>query len=495
MKKAAAKKATKASPKKAVAKPTGKKEAAKPKTSKASTVPAKMPKKGKGDRPVELAPMAERDLEADLGTVIRAVAKLNGSSPVGWQKILAALALPESAQTKEWALKIFDALVDRDAVVKGVLNRESPETQRLLAGTPQEETAEMIETAQGAKLMTVALSEVSVCPLNPRKTVDPASIEEMAASIIEHDIVQPPIARSRKGGGWEVVFGQRRLLGKKRAAEMTGVKPAAATIQLLVREMDDRTVLEEAWVENLQRVDVGVREEVEGFRAMLDLRDEAGAPVYSAASLAKKIGKSKAFVSQRLKLSNVPEEMWQALEAKVIGVRQMELVGRLPDEASRKKLAGMILRPRFRVEPPLTVRETVDLLRDEFMTSLRGCEWNLKDETLVPVKRDKHGARISGGACSDCPFRTGGDPELQECLSSNQHEGGKQGIDANSCMLPTCFQAKKEAVWKRTMKDASESGAKVLSPEEAKKVFASWGGDSLLPSAGLVSLSESPGPW
>ena len=317
----------------------------------------------------------------------------------------------------------------------------------------------------------------------------------MADSIREHGIVQPPTARPGKyEGTYEVVFGQRRLLGLRREAERARAekRPVPTTIQLLIREMEDQTVLEEAWVENLQRVDVGVREEVEGFQAMLDLKDEAGEPVYSVASLARKLGKDKSFISRRLKLAAVPEEMWQALEAGAIGVRQMALVGRLPDEGARKKAAGMVLRPKYRTEPPLTVKETMDLLREEFMVSLRGCEWDPKDALLVLPKIDKQGRRLSGGACVDCPFRTGSDPELQDALSGNQYEGGKQGIDANSCLLPSCYQAKKEAIWKRTMKEASESGAKVLSEDQARKVFPSWGSGAPMPSSGMVLLSDCP---
>lgn len=352
----------------------------------------------------------------------------------------------------------------------------------------------------GASLVTVPMETVVVCPLNPRKRIDAALIEEMADSILEHDIIQPPIARpGRYEGTFEVVFGQRRLLGKRRAIEKAmelGRTPIAATIQLLVREMDDRTVLEEAWVENLQRVDVGAREEAEGFQAMLDLRDDAGEPVYSIRSLAVKFGKNQSYVSRRVKMQNAPEEMWMALEAHEIGLEQIMLVSSLPDEVARKKAAGKVLRPQFRTAPPLTVTETREMLKAEFMISLRGCEWELKDETLVATKRDKSGGRIFGGACEDCPFRAGSDPDLQESLGGGGGgvKRGAQGVDAKTCLLPTCYAAKQGAAWKRTMQDASANGSRVLTEDEAKKVFASWGSGGVISHSNeLVSLSESPG--
>jgi ParB/RepB/Spo0J family partition protein len=450
----------------------------------------------KEEAPTAVEP-ATRNLDRDLESVVREISKTNGSPRVGWKRIAEVLGLPEELETQEWSLKIFDAMIDREMVSKGVLMRDSEAVQDILR-------AEFFSAPVPAKLMSVPLAKVVVCHLNPRKVVDEASIEEMADSILEHGIIQPPIARPGKyADTWEVVYGQRRLLGQRRANEKSTAagNPAVETIQLLVREIDDRTVLEEGWVENLQRVDVGIREEVTGFQALLDLKDDKGEPIYSITSLARRLGKDKQFVSRRMKLINVPEEMWKALDDGLIGVRQMELVGRLPDEASRKKAAGMVLRPKYRTEDqPLTVRETVEMLRTDFLVSLRGCPWSLKDAELVPVKFDKKGERVSGGACDDCQWRTGGDPDLQESLSGSGTKqgsygsaGGKQGVDANSCMLPSCFKAKQEATWVLTMKEASESGAKVLTQEESSKVFSQWAGNTPMPQSGMVSLTESPG--
>lgn len=449
------------------------------------------------EEPVTMAP---RDLEADLKAVVVTAAEVNGSTPISWSRILQILKLPPYVEEREWGLKIFDALMDRGIVEKGVLVHDAPETVRILeeaAKAPAPAAAVAVQIAQppsAAQLITVPIAEVVVCPLNPRKQIHEADIEEMADSILEHDIVQPPVARPGKyQGTFEVVFGQRRLLGKRRAiakAKEAG-DPISESIQLLVREMDDRTVLEEAWIENLQRVDVGVRDEVEGFQAMLDLRDEEGRPVYTQESLAARFGKKKTFVSERLNLRNVPEEMWRAYEEGLIGLRQMAKVGKLPTEAMRKKAAGMVLRPDHRTEDePLTVRETEKMLKEHFMKSLRGCAWDLADEDLVPAMTDKGGRRICGGACEDCPSRTGSAAELQGSLTSGQV--GVFGNDANSCMMPSCYEKKHEAFAVRALREASEKGSKVLTPDEAKRVFQSWGSGGVSTSCGYVSLAEYP---
>lgn len=445
-------------------------------------------------------PESGTDLTTYIRRVVRTVAGKGGTHMVSRQVIQAALEMGDSAAEVAFALEVFDAMIDADMVLKGVLNA-TPEVVAML-NDPEDETVSestmatrTTQPAAEGRLVTVPLEQVVVCPLNPRKRVDAASIEEMADSILEHDIVQPPIARpGRYVDTWEVVFGQRRLLGKRRAVEKAkelGREPMQEVIQLIVRDMDDRTALEEAWVENLQKVDLPAREEVEGFQAMLGLRDEAGQLVYSVTSLAARLGKAKQFISRRLRLRHAPEAMWASYEAGVIGLRQMELVGQLPTEAARKKAADEVLRPSFRpTGNPLTVLETVAMLKEKFMVSLRGCGWALEDEGLVPPKMVK-GARVWGGACSDCPMRTGADEELQEVLATGK--AGSQGVDGYSCLMPSCFEEKREALWGRTQREASEAGSRVLSPEEAKRTFYAWGAGGPAPASGLVSLSGHPG--
>jgi ParB family chromosome partitioning protein len=441
------------------------------------------------------------DLTTYIRTVVRTVAATGGTRQVTRGVVEEALGLGDSAEEMMLALEVFDAMVDRDLVAKGVLDMEVEAVRELLTGEPLAPEP----SVQGPKrrtqppshgvLLTVPLMQVVVCPLNPRKRIDAASIEEMADSILEHDIVQPPIARpGRYAETWEVVFGQRRLLGKRRAVEKAkelGLPAVPEIIQVIVREMDDRTALEEAWVENLQKVDLPAREEVEGLQAMLALTDEAGNPVYSVTSLAQRLGKGKQFISRRLRLRNAPDAMWAAFEAGEIGLRQMELVGQLPTEAARKRAADEVLRPSFRpAGHALTVLETVAMLREKYMVSLRGCGWSLEDADLVPVRMAK-GVRVAGGACEDCPMRTGADEELRELLASTRR--GSQGVDGYSCLLPGCYDEKREALWARVQREASEAGSRVLSAEEAKRTFYTWGAGGPAPASGLVSLSGTPG--
>lgn len=125
--------------------------------------------------------------------VVRVIAEKSGSPQVGWKRIAEILGLPDDVDGREYALGIFDAMIDADMVVKGVLVRESAAVQEIL--NAKEPVVIPATVSAPATLVSVPMGQVVVCPLNPRKVVDEAGIEEMALSILEHGIIQPPIAR------------------------------------------------------------------------------------------------------------------------------------------------------------------------------------------------------------------------------------------------------------------------------------------------------------
>jgi len=114
-----------------------------------------------------------------------------------------------------------------------------------------------VREVDGQSVIEVALSDVVVSPLQPRKTFSEASIEELAESIKQHGIIQPLIVRLVEGK-YELIAGERRW----RASNHIGLK----SVPLLVREASDRDVLEMALIENLQRADLNAIEEAAGER-------------------------------------------------------------------------------------------------------------------------------------------------------------------------------------------------------------------------------------
>jgi len=121
----------------------------------------------------------------------------------------------------------------------------------------------------------------------PRKQFDPSRLEELAASIREHGVVQPIVLRP-KGNGYEIVAGERRW----RAAQLAGLQ----RIPALVKVFSEADAMEIALIENLQREDLNPLEEAEAFRILLD---EFG---LTQEELARRLGKSRPQITNTLRL-------------------------------------------------------------------------------------------------------------------------------------------------------------------------------------------------
>ena len=139
---------------------------------------------------------------------------------------------------------------------------------------------------------TVPIDQIAPNPWQPRLHFDAAKIEEMAASIREHGILEPLVVRSRDGG-FELIAGERRL----RAARAAGFE----SVPIVVREMNDRAVLEVTLIENLQREDLSVLEEAAAY---VRLMEEFTA---TQEEVARRVGRSRPAVANTIRLLQLPE--------------------------------------------------------------------------------------------------------------------------------------------------------------------------------------------
>ncbi|RWC39928.1 MAG: ParB/RepB/Spo0J family partition protein [Mesorhizobium sp.] len=132
-------------------------------------------------------------------------------------------------------------------------------------------------------------------PKNPRRHFGDAELTDLAQSIREHGVVQPVVARPSPGqaGRYEIIAGERRW----RAAQRAGL----SEIPVIVREVNDRTALELAIIENVQRTDLNAVEEALGYQQLID---EHG---YTQADLGQVIGKSRSHVANTLRLLKLPD--------------------------------------------------------------------------------------------------------------------------------------------------------------------------------------------
>src|SRR5699024_9786643 len=117
----------------------------------------------------------------------------------------------------------------------------------------------------------------------PRKHFDQEKLEELADSIREHGVIQPLTVRKLSSGYYQIIAGERRW----RAARLAGL----TEIPAVVIEADDRTAMELAMIENLQREDLNPMEEAEGYHALVD---QYGLTQEQAA---QRVGKSRSAVA------------------------------------------------------------------------------------------------------------------------------------------------------------------------------------------------------
>lgn len=183
---------------------------------------------------------------------------------------------------------------------------EDPSKRRLgrglaaLIGEMDQPMAAMNEKATIGADRKVPIELVNRNPRNPRRHFDETELRDLAISIRQHGIVQPVVVRPIADGRFEIIAGERRW----RAAQLAGF----IDIPVLIRDVDDRTALEIAIVENVQRADLNPLEEALGYDQLIA---EHG---YTQNDLGEIIGKSRSHVANSLRLLKLPEPVRDMLE-------------------------------------------------------------------------------------------------------------------------------------------------------------------------------------
>ena len=327
-------------------------------------------------------------------------------------------------------------------------------------------------------------SRIERSPYQPRQKFDPEEMRKLMESVREIGLIQPLVARAHpvKEGWLELIVGERRL----RASI------AAAVPQVLVLErvgLTERQVEQMVLEENIQRKNLTASEEGHAFERLLAMRDEAGRAVHTVTSIAEFIHEHVDYVSARLRLVACPKELIEAVDRKDVAVSVALLVGGIPDVKAREKCAREVLTPEIiDQQVPLTFTQTRELIREHFCVRLDRSKFDPEDPNLVPVKLDEAGERCQGGACGDCPFRSGNIGDSRN--SVNAKTLGKRGNVDMLCTLPRCYRLKLDAQWRETKFKAEKAGKKTLDGLAAEKVFGGYNGH-LTHDSGLLKLDES----
>ena len=177
--------------------------------------------------------------------------------------------------------------------------------------------------------------------MQPRKEFAPEALQELADSIREQGIVQPLIVRERDGF-FELIAGERRW----RAAQLLNLPE----VPIITREADDRSVLELALIENLQRENLNALEEALGYAQL------AGQFQLTQEEIAVKVGKSRAAVANATRLLKLPATVQSFVREGKISVGHAKVILGLPDEKNQKLAAERI------VKEGLNVRQTEGLV-------------------------------------------------------------------------------------------------------------------------------------
>jgi ParB family chromosome partitioning protein len=226
-------------------------------------------------------------------------------------------------------------------------------------------------------------------PKQPRSVFDPDALAELAASIKEIGILQPPVVRRVGDNRYELIMGERRL----RAAKIAGL----TTIPVIIRETQDTELLREALVENIHRSNLNSLEEAAAYNQMLTdfglTHDE----------LASKLGKSRPVVTNTLRLLNLPISVQKKLAAGSLSAGHARALLAISDPVEIERIASKI------IAEGLSVRATEELIsfgvpkkagQNKKLSSLgkyRELEEQLENSlnTRVRIKGGKSGGKIA----------------------------------------------------------------------------------------------------
>lgn len=172
--------------------------------------------------------------------------------------------------------------------------------------------------------VTVNINEIEPNRNQPRKDFDEAALNDLADSIAQHGLIQPIVVRPTVDGRYMIIAGERRW----RACRIAGLNE----VPVIIKATDDRTLMELALIENLQREDLNAVEEALGFKALIDdfslTQDE----------VAKKMGKSRSAVTNSLRLLSLNNTELEALRIGSISAGHARALLSCEDEDVRQKM-------------------------------------------------------------------------------------------------------------------------------------------------------------
>ena len=195
----------------------------------------------------------------------------------------------------------------------------------------------------GNDVMTLPLRDIEPDKEQPRKDFAEEPLNELAASIAEHGVLQPITVRPCATGGYKIIAGERRW----RAARLAGL----TEIPVVIKDVTEGEAMELALVENLQREDLDPVEEAFGYKQLMN---RCGLTQEQAA---KRLGKSRSSVANSLRLLNLPQRALEWLQTGHLTPGHAKAILGLEEPELQEKAAQQV------VENDLNVRQTEALCK------------------------------------------------------------------------------------------------------------------------------------
>lgn len=287
------------------------------------------------------------------------------------------------------------------------------------------------------ELQKLKLSDVVKSPTNPREYFDKAELATLAADIEQRGLLQPILVR-KKGKGFEVVAGEKRL----RAHELAELP----TIDALVTEMTDLEAEEAQIAENEKRGNLLPLEQAKGYAGIIQRHG------LSADELAKKLGVARSTLYAKLKLNELCASGKKALKDGMLKASTAMLVAQVP-AAVQAKAVEDVVRAGWDGRA-ISYPQAFNLLKREYLLDLAHAAFDVEDAKLLP----------EAGACGTCVKRTGAQPELQLEADRNQAE--------DLCTDSPCWALKTRLA---AAARAAKLDVELLDEKEGAKLFDKYG--------------------
>lgn len=230
------------------------------------------------------------------------------------------------------------------------------------------ESANSAETPSGTNRRMISVAQLVPGEFQPRHTFRDESLEELAQSIRQHGLIQPILVRPRgDDGSYEIVAGERRW----RAAQLAQLHE----VPVIIRELDDTTTLEIALIENLQREDLNAVDEARALRQLADQFD------YTHEQVAEKVGKSRSYVANMLRLNELAPTVQAMLSDGKLSAGHARTLLVLPaeqQEEQAKKIAAL----------GLSVRQTEKMVADLSGRSVKKRTKQIGDQISAEEDKD-----------------------------------------------------------------------------------------------------------